>query len=119
MNFFQFAKIDTILAFTARAGWLITLDTLLYAKGGPAEIWLTPNSLYFNSIAPNATASTSLSGYQAGLGAETFVTPNVSLRAEGLYTYVPDTIVLNGVIPNEFKLKPYVLSGTVGAALHF
>jgi len=119
MNFYQFAKIDTILAFTARAGWLITLDTLLYAKGGAAEISLTPNSAYFNSIAPNATGSSSLSGYQAGLGAETFVTPNVSLRAEGLYTYVPETIVLNGVVPNEFKLKPYVLSATVGAALHF
>ncbi len=119
MNFYQFAKIDRTLALTARAGWLITLDTLLYAKGGPAEIRLTPNSLYFNSIAPNATPSASLSGYQAGLGAETFVTPNVSLRTEGLYTYVPNTIVLNGVVPNEFKLKPYVLSGTVGAALHF
>ena len=119
MNFFQFAKIDRTLALTARAGWLMTPDTLLYAKGGPAQIRLTPNSLYFNALAPNATPATNFSGYQAGLGAETFVTSNISLRAEGLYTYTPNTIVLNGAVPNEFKLKPYVLSGTIGGALHF
>jgi outer membrane immunogenic protein len=118
-NFFQFARIDQTLALTARAGWLITLDTLLYAKGGPAQIRLTPDQLYFNAVAPNATPATNLTGYQAGIGAETFLTPNISVRAEGLYTYTANTIILNGVVPNEFKLKPYMLSGTFGAALHF
>ena len=118
-NFFRFARIDQTLALTARAGWLITLDTLLYAKGGPAQIRLTPDQLYFNAVAPNATPATNLNGYQAGIGAETFLTPNISVRAEGLYTYTANTIILNGVVPNEFKLKPYMLSGTFGAALHF
>jgi outer membrane immunogenic protein len=118
-NFFQFARIDRTTAVTARAGWLITLDTLLYGKGGWAKIRLTPDTLYFNSIAPNATQPTELNGFQAGIGAETFVTSNISLRTEGLYTYTGSTIVLNGVVPNEFKLKPYMLSGTLGVALHF
>jgi len=118
-NFFNFAKIDQALAITARIGFLITPDTLLYAKGGPSQLRLTPNSLYFNSVAPNITFPTTLAGYQAGGGVETFVTDRISLRAEGLYTYTPDTIILNGLVPSEFKLKPYLLSGTVGAALHF
>ena len=118
-NFYEFARIDQALAVTARLGWLVTSDTLLYAKGGASDLRLTPNSAYFNSVAPNVTFPTMLGGYQAGLGAETFVTDRISLRAEGVYTYTPDTIILNGVVPNEFKLKPYLLSGTVGAALHF
>ena len=118
-NFYNFARIDQALAVTARAGWLITPDTLLYAKGGPSELRLTPNALYFNAIAPNVTFPQTLSGYQAGIGAETFVTPNFSLRAEGVYTYANDTIILNGTVPNEYKLKPYLFSGTLGAALHF
>jgi outer membrane immunogenic protein len=118
-NFYNFARIDQALAVTARIGWLITPETLLYAKGGPSDLRLTPNSLYFNSVAPNTTFPTMLSGYQAGGGLETFVTDRISLRAEGVYTYTPNTIILNGLVTNEFKLKPYLLSGTVGAALHF
>ena len=118
-TFYNFAKIDQALAVTARIGWLITPDTLLYAKGGPSELRLTPNALYFNAVAPNGIFPTMLAGYQAGVGAETFVTDRISLRAEGVYTYTPDTIVLPGLVTNEFKLKPYLLSGTVGAALHF
>jgi opacity protein-like surface antigen len=88
-------------------------------KGGPSEIRMTPDSLYFNSIAPNPTPATTLRGYQAGVGAETYVTQNISLRVEGLYTYTGGTIVLNGTVPTEFTLKPYLLSATVGGALHF
>jgi opacity protein-like surface antigen len=119
MNFYRFAKIEGTYALTARAGWLVTPSTLFYVKGGPSEIRVTPDSLFFNAVAANVTPTRSLFGYQAGGGAETFVTSNVSVRAEGLYTYTPDTIILNGAVPNQIKLKPYVLSGTVGAALHF
>ena len=118
-NFYNFARIDQALSVTARVGWLITPDTLLYAKGGPSELRLTPSALYFTAVAPGGTFPTMLAGYQAGGGVETFVTDRISLRAEGVYTYTPDTIILNGLVTNEFKLKPYLLSGTVGAALHF
>jgi outer membrane immunogenic protein len=118
-NYYNFAKIDRTLALTARAGWLVTPDTLLYVKGGPAEIRMSPNSLYFNSVAPNPASTVSLRGYEAGVGAETYVTQNISLRVEGMYTYTGGTIVLDGTVPNEFTLKPYLLSGMVGGALHF
>lgn len=118
-NFYRFAKIDRTFALTGRAGWLFTPGTLIYAKAGPSELRLTPDMNYFNAVAPNNVVARNLFGYQAGGGIETFVTSNVSVRAEGLYTYTADTILLNGAVPNQIKLKPYMVTGTLGAALHF
>jgi len=75
---------------------------------------------YWNNIAPNTTGPKVLSGFQAGLGVETFVMPNVSVRLEGLYTRVHDGDVLNGTImPREFSLQPSIMAATTGVALHF
>ena len=46
-NFYRFAKIEGTYALTARAGWLITPSTLLYVKGGPSEIRVTPDPVFF------------------------------------------------------------------------
>jgi outer membrane immunogenic protein len=119
-TFYDFASIDNVLAVTARGGWLATPDTLVYVKGGPAWIQMATNQDYWNSIAPNVTGSETFPGFQAGVGFETFVTSNVSVRVEGLYTHVLGHVSLNGTImPNEFALQPAVMAATTGVALHF
>lgn len=117
-NFFNFAKIDRTLAATGRIGWLEAPDTLLYVKAGPSWMRLTPDHNFFNSIAPNNTEARNFPGYQAGIGAETYVTRNLSVRLEGLYTNTGKRVVLNGTVPNEFALQPSILSATLGLALH-
>jgi opacity protein-like surface antigen len=84
---------------------------------------VTPDRAYWNAIAPNATAApVTLNGVQYGAGAETFLTSNFSVRVEGLYTALsdtPGTLTFQGVQPNPFRLKPALLSGTLGAGYHF
>jgi outer membrane immunogenic protein len=119
-TFYNFAAIDNVFAVTARGGWLASPNTLLYVKGGPAWIRMSTNYDYWNNIAPNATGSRTFSGYQLGVGVETFVTSNVSVRLEGLYTRVDGNVVLNGTItPGEFTLQPSIMAATTGVALHF
>ena len=114
----NFAKVDREFAVTGRVGWLANPETLLYVKGGPAWLRMTPNFAYWNAIAPNATPSTTMSGYEAGIGAETYLTRYVSVRVEGLYTHTGHEIILQGVVPNEFTIRPSAASATVGLALH-
>ena len=117
---YRFGSVDDVLAVTARAGWLASPSTLFYVKGGPAWIGSATDFAYWNNVAPNATGKRTLAGLQVGLGAETFVTSNVSVRVEALYTGVGGKIVLNGTInANEFALQPSVLAATTGVALHF
>jgi opacity protein-like surface antigen len=114
----DFGKTDRILAVTGRVGWLATADTLFYVKGGPASLRFTPNADYFNAIVPNTTPAATMAGYQAGIGAETYVMRNVSVRVEGLYTHTGHQIILQGLVPNEFTLRPSVVSAIIGLALH-
>jgi outer membrane immunogenic protein len=121
----HFASIGEVYALSLRFGWLATPSTLFYVKGGPAWIRVTPDSNYWNAIAPQpntATQAVTLDGYQYGGGAETFVTPNLSVRVEGIYTastITPGQLTFQGTQPTPFKLKPSLLSGTLGAAFHF
>ncbi len=117
---YRFGSVDDVLAVTARAGWLASPSTLFYVKGGPAWVGTTTDFAYWNNFAPNATGNRTLPGYQVGLGAETFVTSNVSVRVEALYTGVDGKIVLNGTInPNELTLRPSIMAAATGVALHF
>jgi len=118
VNYYHFANIDKVLAFTGRAGFLMTPDTLIYGKAGPASFRMTPDPAYWNSIAPNSTGGTLFRGYVAGGGVETFVLPNVSVRFETLYTHTDDKVTLNGTVPNEFTLRPSIISATLGVGLH-
>lgn len=115
---YKFASIDRQLALTGRVGWLATADTLLYVKAGPANIRFTPNEEYWNAIAPNTVGGQTFSGYQAGIGVESFITHNLSIRVEGLYTHTGQKVVLQGVVPDEFALQPSVASVLLGLAVH-
>ncbi|HEX4410176.1 MAG TPA: outer membrane beta-barrel protein [Xanthobacteraceae bacterium] len=118
VNVHEVAKIDRVLAVTGRIGWLATPETLFYGKVGPAWLRMTPNSAYWNATTPNAVGATTFSGYQAGVGVETYVTGNISVRAETLYTYTGRELIFNGVVPSEFTIRPSILSAIIGLALH-
>jgi len=120
---FHFATVSQVYAVSVRLGWLATPNTLFYGKVGPAWLRVTPDRAYWNSIAPNSTTDpVTLTGVQYGGGAETFLTSNFSVRVEGLYTALTDTpgaLTFQGVQPTPFRLKPALLSGTLGAGYHF
>ncbi len=117
---FDFATIENFMALTGRVGALLSPGTLIYVKAGGAWVQTTTDFGYWNNVAPNSTGSRTMGGYQVGLGDETFITSNVSLRFETIYTHPSGTISLNGsVFPNQFALRPAVLSATSGVAYHF
>ncbi len=117
-NFHRFAQISHVLAATGRVGFLTTPDTLLYVKGGPALLQMTTDPNFFTAVAPNVTGARTYSGYQGGVGAETYILPRVSVRVEGLYTRTAQNVTLNGTVPREINLQPSIVSATIGVALH-
>jgi outer membrane immunogenic protein len=117
---FDFGTVESVWALTGRVGWLASPGTLFYVKGGAAWVDTTTDFGYWNNVAPNGSGNKMLPGYQVGIGAETFVTQNVSVRVEALYTGITRRIDLNGSInANEFALEPSILSATTGVAYHF
>ncbi len=120
ITYYRFASVGAVYAVTGRVGWLASPDTLLYIKGGPAWLQMSSNRDYWNAVAmPNTTSSKNIAGYQIGAGAETFVTSNVSVRVEALFTPNNGSAILQGAQPNEYTLKPSMLAATVGVAVHF
>jgi outer membrane immunogenic protein len=120
----HFASISEIYALSLRFGWLATPSTLFYMKVGPAWIRVTPDASYWNAIAPNnnSTQPVTVDGYQYGGGAETYLTPHFSVRVEGVYTAsfdAPRQLTFQGIQPTPYKLKPSLLTATLGAAVHF
>ena len=118
-EFHRFASVDRVLAATARVGWLATPGTLLYAKGGRASMNMAIDTAYWTALAPNVGGNKSLPAWQAGVGVETYVTPDISLRIEGLYTAAMNSVVMQGTSPDVISLRPSDMSGTFGVALHF
>ena len=119
VNYYHFANLNSVIAVTGRAGVLATPDTLIYVKGGPANMRMSTDPLFFNAIAPNTTGQSIFAGYVAGGGIETFLLPYLSVRAEALYTHSDRRLILNGAVPNEISLQPSVVSAQLGTALHF
>ena len=122
-KFFRFATTREVYQASLRLGWLATPDTLFFVKGGPAMLRVTPNPDYWNALAANAqTQPVWLDGVHYGGGAETFLNPYFSIRVEGDYTQVvlePTQLTFIANQPLPIKLKPSLLSGTLGAAVHF
>jgi outer membrane immunogenic protein len=124
---FHFASINQVYAFTVRLGWLATPSTLIYVKAGPALIRVAPDNAYWSAVnalngTNGSTKAVTLDGYQYGGGAETFLTSYLSVRVEGVYTgsaQAAGDLKFLGVQPTPYTLRPSLLSGTLGAALHF
>ena len=119
--YYLFAVSNGFYAVTARAGWLANPGTLLYLKAGPSWIQFKTLANYWDAIVTKdqKTGSHYFKGYEVGIGVETFVTSNVSVRVEGDYVHSSDFVIQQGGMTNEFRLQPAILTGSVGAALHF
>lgn len=106
---------------TLRVGWLVTPGTLLYLKGGRATINMNLESDYWPALAPNVSGVRKLPAWQGGLGVESFVTSNISMRIEGSYTIATNgvSIVVQGVTPYVINLSPGIMAGHFGLAYHF
>jgi outer membrane immunogenic protein len=125
-SFFHFASINEVYALSGRIGWLPTPSTLLYLKGGPALIRVSPDPSYWTALTPTAmTQPASIDGVQYGGGAETFLAPWFSVRVEGLYTRgfprpgPAGQLMFLGNQPQPIRLEPSLLTATLGAAVHF
>jgi outer membrane immunogenic protein len=113
------ANIDRVLALTGRLGVLATPATLFYLKWGPAWMKMTPDFNYWNGFAPNTTAPTTFSGWQEGIGAETYIMRNLSVRAEAVYTRTGRQLSFAGPLgTDQFTIRPSILSALIGLALH-
>lgn len=81
------------------------------------------NSSNGEQLSSNYIATKGLSGYQLGWGVMTDVSQHLSLRGDMIYTGYQTTIVnsssSNGVITNEYTLKPYTLEANMALVYHF
>lgn len=87
---------------TARAGALIGESTLAYVHGG----WVKTNFKFSDGV---VSTSDRLDGWKVGVGLETLVAQNVSLRAEYAYSDYE----------NKAGFEPKNSSFQVGVAYHF
>jgi outer membrane immunogenic protein len=101
---------------TARLGYVVAPNWLVYAKGGAA--WThTDTSLTAGGVTV-ATAGFDQSGWTAGLGAEWMLAANWSVFAEYDYLGLKDTVVtLPG--PNIGNVHTYIQNAIVGVNFRF
>lgn len=99
----------------ARAGFLITDDTLLYATGGLAVAEVTTN--HWDSSQYDGT-SRLFGGWNIGAGAEMRVTESASIRLEGRY-YDFSSKNWTDAANEDFGADPQVLTISLGANFLF
>lgn len=109
-------NIGTRFDITARAGALLSKETLVYLRGG-----YTNQKYTLRSGGSNANTSTSRGGWTLGVGLEQALAQNVSARVEydyakySRYDFAKDL----GVGFNEFTVRPEAHTVRVGVAYNF
>ena len=102
--------------FGARAGWLVTPQTMSYLNGGYAGARFSGTNLAFvgpGVPSPISTPAFTASGWFLGGGIETSVAPNWFLRTEYRYAYYSNkTITEIYAFPNNITFKPTVQTVT-------
>jgi opacity protein-like surface antigen len=92
-------------------------NTFVYGSLG----W-TVSQFDYSEVYPdttNANGAFTANGLQAGFGAETFVTPNISVRADGLYSdYGRNIVVWKPSLGSDHVLNPRTLEGRLGLSYH-
>lgn len=101
---------------SARFGYLVNPDTLIYARAGYGLMRINPEP----DNSDPGTESAYVQTLSAGLGAETMVNEHMLLRAEGLYTTAVDEyrFTTNGG-QGPLTIKPTSVEARVGAAFMF
>ncbi len=112
----RFATVHASFVASARAGWLASPSTLLYAKAGFGGLLTEANDEFWPL---GEGGSKLLPAYQVGGGIESALTDRLTLRVEGLYTAATSSFVLTNAQNDQISLKPSVLTGTVGLAWRF
>jgi outer membrane immunogenic protein len=103
------ADIDSVVALTARLGFLATPETLIYLKAGGAFISGEANI----GFAADPVDDT-LVGGQVGVGVEALLTRNFAIRAEAAYTRAVETWDVDIT-----SYRPEFLQARVGGAFKF
>ena len=98
-----------------RAGYLLSPETLAYVIGGVSE---RLNGLTASSDGTSESRTYRRHGVDLGAGLETFVSSNVSVRAEFVHTRM-NAVNLVSEYPEAGKLQETSTSGTFSAAYHF
>lgn len=106
-----FATVEGMMALTARLGVQLDPGSIAYAKAGIAGIYTTANADFF---ALDGGGESMLPGYQLGVGVESFVSDQLSLSAEGLYTEATDALVTENTQSEQVRLFPRLLTAKVG-----
>ncbi len=99
-----------IEAISGRLGYIVSADTMVYGKLGPARINVSGSQGFtghFDSL---------LDGFVAGVGFETFITSNIALRAEATYRQSLQTLTLNS---GQDLYKPSFMQISLGASYKF
>jgi outer membrane immunogenic protein len=106
-------EIPWVMTLTARAGYLVNSDLLVYGKLGGA--WAHTNSNISYEGTTLGTASFTQNGWTLGAGAELKVAPNVSLFAEYDYLGLNDKVVTFAPTPDKGNVDQNVQLLLVGA----
>lgn len=109
-------KHDWSAAARLRLGVMPAPNALFYASAGAALGHFDYNHGYW-SYGGSTTATPTLLGLQLGVGAEAFVTSNLSVRGEAIFTHYATGRVQAGG-PGAMTFSPDTLTARVGIAFH-
>lgn len=114
---YDYATSDHKAQISARLGFLVNPDTLIYARAGYGLMHINPDE--FN--ARPGTESAYVQSASAGLGVESMVSPNALLRFEALYnTALEEYRFADDSDPApQYYVKPTSVEARVGAAFMF
>jgi opacity protein-like surface antigen len=91
----------------------VSPSTLVYVKGGYAGLRTEANEEFF---ALDGGGEEILDGYQVGVGIESALTEQVSLRVEATYVEAVEGITVDNTQTGQNTLTPHLLLGKAGLA---
>jgi len=113
---FPYAKSDHQGSVSARLGYLPVPNTMIYARAGAGLMHIEPSEV--GLWADVGAESDYIQTANAGVGVETMITPNLLLRAEGVYTSALEQYRFPAG-GSDLYVEPSSVEARVGTALFF